>query len=208
MLRILSFLLVLCASAFADRPKGFLNINWGASPEEAKRAMQARPGVRFPEDADDYRFTLTGGNFADQPVERWTLEFPDRKFATATVVMKSVGDNQILYKDFCAQLSAKYGTASTRQKLASKTDKKQPTNYQKNTSSLGSITTWKFEPNMKEKSTVVITCELCGLDGGAVNDPTKLHVVVRYTNETLATPPTQGKDSEKPATKGVKKEEL
>src|SRR5829696_6588005 len=120
MSRILFAFLLLCTSALAERPKGFLSINWGASPEEAKRVMQARPGVKFPEDADDYKFDLTGGTFAGQPVAKWTLEFPERKFANASVVIKSEGDAQSLYKNFRAELVAKYGSATTSQKISSK----------------------------------------------------------------------------------------
>src|SRR6478752_1680760 len=105
--RFLLALLLLCTTALADKPRGFLTINWGASPEEAKRVMQARPGVKFPEDADDYKFDLTGGTFAGQPVLKWTLEFPERKFASATVVIKGE-DAQNLYKEFRAQLVSKY----------------------------------------------------------------------------------------------------
>ena len=66
------FLLLLCTATFAvERPKGFLGINWGASPEEAKRVMQARQGVKFSEEADDYKFEITGGTFAGQPVAKW-----------------------------------------------------------------------------------------------------------------------------------------
>src|SRR6478735_11806333 len=119
MSRILLAFLLLCTTAFAaDRPRGFLNISWGASPEEAKRVMQARPGVKFPEDADDYKFDLTGGTFAGQPVVKWSLEFPERKFASATVVIKGE-DAQNLYKEFRAQLVSKYGSATTSQKLKS-----------------------------------------------------------------------------------------
>ena len=101
MSRILLALFILCGSVVAEKPKGFLGIHWGASPEEAKRVMQARPGVKFPEDTDDYRFELTGGTFAGQPVVKWVLEFPERKFASAIVTIKSEGGNgQDLYKDF------------------------------------------------------------------------------------------------------------
>ena len=71
MIRALITLLLATTSLFAvERPKGFLTINWGASPEEAKRVMQGRPGVKFPTDADDYKFELTGGTFAGQAVEK------------------------------------------------------------------------------------------------------------------------------------------
>src|SRR5688572_6115072 len=124
MLRTFLALILLCTTLLAERPKGFLGINWGASPEEAKRVMQARPGVKFPEDTDDYRFELTGGTFAGQPVLKWMLEFPDRKFASATVVIDAKGEAQSLYKEFRTQLVSKYGSATTNQKL--KSDRRDP----------------------------------------------------------------------------------
>ena len=206
MSRILFAFLFLCASAFAERPKGFLSINWGASPEEAKRVMQARPGVKFPEDADDYKFELTGGTFAGQPVAKWTLEFPERKFATAAVVIKTEGDAQSLYKEFRAQLVTKYGSATTSQKISSKG----PKNYNApRTSSLGTVSSWKFPPNMKEKSNIIISCELSGPGGAATNDPAQLQLVIRYMNETLTSAAVANTEAgEKAVQVGIKKDEL
>lgn len=207
--RFLLVLFLLTVSAFAaERPKGFLNINWGASPEEAKRLMQARPGVKFPEDADDYRFDITGGMFAGQQVLKWTLEFPERKFASATVVIKADGDAQTLYKDFRAQLVSKYGSATTNQKLSSGKGPKNPNAPR--TTSLGTISTWKFVPNLKDKSNVVIACELTGPNGGPAQDPSQLQLVIRYTNETLTNAAAANAEAgaKPPAPVGVKKEDL
>src|SRR5688572_23864717 len=171
MLRTFLALILLCTTLLAERPKGFLGINWGASPEEAKRVMQARPGVKFPEDADDYKFELTGGTFAGKPVAKWTLEFPERKFAMAAITIDSKGDAQSLYKEFRAELVEKYGSATTSSKISSKGV---PKNYNAPRSSLGNITSWKFPPNMKEKSNVTISCELSGPTGAATTDPAQL----------------------------------
>jgi hypothetical protein len=206
MSRIFLALLVLSVSALAERPKGFLGINWGASPEEAKRAMQARPGVKFPEDTDDYKFDLTGGTFAGQPVLKWTLEFPERKFASAVVVIKSDGDAQALYKDFRAKLVEKYGTASTSQKISNKNAPKAPNGR---TIPGGTVTLWKFPPNLKDKSNVTVACELSGPNGGPAADPAQLQVVIRYTNETLtAAAVANAEAGEKAVQVGVKKDEL
>lgn len=203
--RIFFVFLLLCLPALAERPSGFLGIQWGASPEEAKRVMQARPGVKFPDDADDYKFELTGGTFAGQPVAKWTLEFPERKFANAAVVIKTT-DPQSLYKDFRAQLVAKYGSATTSQKITSKAPRAAGA---PRTSSLATSSSWKFRPNMKDKSSVVISCELSGPDGGPTNDPAQLQLVIRYQNETLISAAVVNTEvSEKPVQVGVKKEEL
>jgi hypothetical protein len=183
MIRVLLSLLLLCTAALAERPKGFLGINWGASPEEAKRIMQARPGVKFPEETDDYKFELTGGEFAGKPVVKWVLEFPERKFASAVVILKNEGDTQTLYKEFRRNLVEKYGSATTDRKLKGSSNS-QPAGGPRSTS-LGNSTIWKFNPNLKEKSTVSIVCELAGPNGGPATDAAQLSVSVKYVNDTL-----------------------
>jgi hypothetical protein len=200
MIRALCILLLFTTSLLAiDRPKGFLTINWGASPEEAKRVMQGRPGVKFPVDADDYKFELTGGTFADQPVEKWILEFPDRKFASATVILKTDGDASLKYKEFRAKLVEKYGGATTDKKMRG--DKK-PGGERAPAS--GTQTIWKFVPNLKDKGNVSITCELAG---GGQNGPI---LAIRYVNDTLiaAAAIAAADANAKPAATGVKKDEL
>lgn len=201
---LLLFLLWTSASA-AERPTGFLGIDWGAAPEEAKRKMQARPGVKFPDDADDYKFELTGGTFAGVPVTKWIFEFPERKFASATVILKHEGSAQSLHKEFRTQLIAKYGSATSDRKI-SKGGKR--ANYG-GAAMLGTSTVWKFIPNLSDKSTISISCEVAGPNGQATADEAQLAVSVRYMNETIlaaaaanvATPPKAG-----PA--AVKKDEL
>jgi hypothetical protein len=204
MSRIFLTLLLLSVAAFAERPKGFLSINWGASPEEAKRVMQARPGIKFPEDADDYKFELTGGTFAGQPVVKWTLEFPERKFASASVQIKT-DDAQGMYKDFRAQLVSKYGSATTNQKLS-----RGPKTYNGNRPApSGTVTTWKFSPNLRDKSMVTIACELSGPNGAPTSDPAQLQLTIRYTNETLTDAALANAEAgEKAVQVGVKKDEL
>ena len=99
---------VVNAAAGAERPKGIINIAWGASPEEVKRALSARPGVMFPENTDDYHMEPTGGSFAGQPVAKWILDFPERRFASASVILKLEGGATSVYKDLRAKLSEKY----------------------------------------------------------------------------------------------------
>jgi hypothetical protein len=204
--RFLLAFLLFCTTALADKPRGFLTINWGASPEEAKRVMQARPGVKFPEDADDYKFDLTGGTFAGQPVLKWTLEFPERKFASATVVIKGE-DPQSLYKEFRAQLVSKYGSATTSQKIKSGGPK--PYNAPR-TAPGGSVTSWKFPPNLKDKSNLTISCELSGPNGAPTQDPAQMQLIIRYTNETLTTAAATNAEAGAKATApvGVKKDDL
>jgi hypothetical protein len=203
MLRTFLALILLCTTLLAERPKGFLGINWGASPEEAKRVMQARPGVKFPEETDDYRFELTGGTFAGQPVLKWTLEFPERKFASAIVVIDAKGEAQSLYKDFRNQLVAKYGSATTNQKLKGK-------DANSRAASGGTVAMWKFPPNIKDKSNITIGCELSGPGGQPTTDPAQLQLSIRYTNETLTSAAASALEAgaKAAAPAGVKKDEL
>ena len=200
-------LLLLCSTMLgADRPRGFLGINWGASPEEAKRIMQARHGVKFPDDTDDYRFELTGGVFAEQPVAKWILEFPERKFASATVVIKTEGNASTLYKEFRTQLVSKYGSATSNQKLSNKAAKQAGA---PRPPSGGTVSLWKFAPNLREQSTVTIGCELAGPAGQPTTDESQLQLSIRYTNETLtAAAATNTTAGEKTAQAPVKKDDL
>ena len=196
-------LLACNAVAFAaERPAGFMGIAWGASPEEAKRVLQKRPGVVFPENADDYKIEVTGGTFAGQPVTKWVIEFPDRKFASATVALKSEGNASTVYKEFRAQLVSKYGSATTDKKTGGTTKKgAQP-------QPVGNAAIWKFTPTMKEKSSILISAELTGatMRGG---EETGGAVTIKYVNETLtgAAAAANGKPAPK-TTAPVKKEDL
>lgn len=192
----------------AERPGGFIGIPWGASPEEAKRILQKRPGVVFPENADDYRIELTGGSFAGQPVTKWVIEFPERKFASASVTLRTDGNASAVYKEFKTQLTSKYGSVTTEKKTGSgsngstKLKKADPSMQQ----STGSVASWKFTPGMKDKSQVVVSAELS--NGQAKHGEEQGSVIIKYVNETLAgTTGGQGAGS-KPAMPPVKKEDL
>ena len=194
-------LLLAChAMAFAaERPTGFMGIAWGSSPEEAKRVLQKRPGVVFPENADDYKIEVTGGTFAGQPVAKWVIEFPDRKFASATVTLKTEANASTVFKEFRNQLSSKYGSATTDKKTGG-TGKKgaQP-------QPAGNAVIWKFTPTMKEKTTMLISAEISGVNGRGGEEAGGT-VVIKYVNETL-TGTAGGKEAPKTSAP-VKKEDL
>lgn len=204
MKRALFSLLTLTTAAFAvERPKGIINIPWGASPEEAKRALTARPGVVFPENTDDYHMEVTGGTFAGQPVAKWVLDFPERRFASASVTLKLEGGASSIYKDFRTQLGAKYGSPTTEKKLSS--GKAVRPAYTEKRVSYGSMATWKFTPNLKEKESLTVTAELSDGKGNPTNTEEGLTVTIRYANETLM--PTKG-DTAGKSVAPVKKEDL
>ncbi len=196
----LALLLACHAVAFAaERPSGFLGIAWGASPEEAKRALQKRPGITFPENADDYKIELTGGTFAGQPVAKWVIEFPDRKFAAATVTLKTEANASAVFKEFRSQLVAKYGSATMDKKTGGPGKKGAPPQP------VGNAAIWKFTPTMKEKSSVTISAELSGAHVRA-GEETGGAVIIKYVNETL-TGTAGGKEAPKTSAP-VKKEDL
>ncbi len=186
-----------------ERPTGFLGIAWGASPEEAKRVLQKRPGITFPENADDYKIELTGGTFAGQAVAKWVIEFPDRKFAVATVTLKTDGNAGTVYKEFRNQLVSKYGSATTDKKTGGTPKKGAQPQPVTNTA------IWKFTPTMKEKNSVLISAEISGATMKG-SDETGGTVTIKYVNETLtgaAAAAANGKPAPK-TTAPVKKEDL
>lgn len=185
----------------AERPMGFLGIQWGASPEEAKRVLQKRPGVQFPENADDYRIELTGGTFAGQPVAKWVIEFPDRKFASVSVTLKNEGNAGTTYKEFRKQLASKYGSASVDKKIGgtSKTNGQQA-------QATGNMALWKFGPTMKDKSSVLISAEITG--AGSKGDDAQGTVTIKYVNESLTGTAGGGGTNSPKTTTPLKKEDL
>jgi hypothetical protein len=202
----LPLILLLCCNAMllaAERPPGFLGIPWGASPEEAKRILQKRPGILFPENADDYHIEMTGGSFAGQPVAKWVIEFPERKFASAWVTLKSEGNAGTVYKEFRNQLTSKYGSATTDKKGGTTGKTKNP-----QAQAPSSMAVWKFTPTMKDKSSVSITAELSGASARG-SDPAGT-VTIKYVNELLtgAVAAGNGGAPAKPAQPAVKKEDL
>ena len=206
----LCLLLAIHVAAFAvERPGGFVGIPWGASPEEAKRILQKRSGVKFPEESDDFHIELTGGTFAGQPVAKWVIEFPDRKFASGAVTLKTEGSPSSVYKEFRKDLTDKYGSPTTDKKLT--TGKASAVYSPTRPVSFGNATSWRFPTTMKEKTVIVVSAELAGPGGKAAADETQLSVTIKYVNETLtgaaaaaANPPASAKPTPAP----VKKDDL
>ena len=191
--------LVLSASAFAqklERPLGFVGVPFGATPEEAIRILSARPGLIIPESLPTVveKLELTGGNFAAQEVLKWTVEFTDRKFASATVVLKPDGNGLAVYRDLKQNLTAKYGQPTGERKPGmSDADKK--TRQQasgKKTDTFGNVAYWKFAPTIADKESKIIVCEATGPDGNEVTEEAKIQVTIRYIDETLKPLATKG----------------
>lgn len=184
--------LALGTSVFAqklERPLGFIGIPFGAAPEEAIRILNARPGLIIPDALPTLveKLDLTGGNFAAQEVLKWTVEFVDQKFASATVSLKPDGNGLAVYRDLKQNLTAKYGPPTGERKPGvSDADKK--TRQQggaKKTDTFGNVAYWKFAPTLADKDAKIIVCEAAGPDGNEVTDEAKIQVTIRYIDETL-----------------------
>ena len=201
-MKLLLPLLLACAAIApaAERPGGFLGIKWGASPEEALRIFQQRPGIVVSPEADDYRIELTGGSFAGLPEEKWIIEFPDRKFASATVLLKDNGNASSTYKEFKTQLTSKYGSATIDRKSAGGGQSSKPA---------VTMAIWRFRPNMSDRTSVVISAELSGNGRKGEGEQAQGGVVIKYVNETLAgIDSSGGGTAAKPAVPAVKKDDL
>lgn len=203
-MKLLLYLLLACnvIALAGERPGGFLGIPWGASPEEAKRILQKRPDILFPDNPDDFHVELTGGTFAGQPAAKWVIEFPDRKFAAAAVTLKNEGSASSTYKEFRSQLAAKYGSATTDKKLAGPGASKRP-------QAAVSIAIWKFGPTMKDKTSVLISAELSGAGAKGAGEDSQSAVTIKYVNETLTgAAAASGSAPAKPTPVAVKKDDL
>ena len=208
--------LVLSASAFAqklERPMGFAGVPFGATPEEAIRILSARPGLIIPESLPTLveKLDLTGGNFAAQEVLKWTVEFADKKFAAATVVLKPDGNGLAVYRDLKQSLTAKYGPPTGERKPGvSDADKKaRQQGSGKKTDSFGNVAYWKFGKTIADKDVKMIVCEAAGPDGNEVTDEAKIQVTVHYLDETLKPLPAKGGVSTvSKSSTPVKKEDL
>jgi hypothetical protein len=107
--------LVFCAPARAGsldvaptHPATVANIAWGATPDEAKRALFTRPGVVLVSETPK-RLMFSGGDFADQPAEKWELGFDNGRFSEITVILKA--DNPLSqYEAVTKMITEKYRT--------------------------------------------------------------------------------------------------
>ena len=206
----------LAASAFADkleRPAGFIGVPFGATPEDAIRILSARPGLIIPETLPTLveKLDLTGGNFAAQEVLKWTVEFADKKFAAATVVLKPDGNGLAVFRDLKQSLTVKYGPPTGERKPGvSDADKKaRQQGNGKKADTFGSVAYWKFPATLADKDAKMIVCEATGPDGNEVTEEAKIQVTVHYIDETLK--PLAAKAGVTGVTKGsvpVKKEDL
>lgn len=209
---------LLCSTALAEklqRPAGFLGVAFGSTPAEVVRVLGSRGGATVPEEMPSTfdKLELTGGNFAGQEVLKWTLEFVERKFAAATVTLKTDGNGMLVYQELKQNLVAKYGPATGEKKAAkSDADKKksaQGNNGTRREETYGRVAFWKFEPTLSDKSRSLIICTAGGPDGNEVADESKVQISIQYIDEVRI--PTAAKRLTNPGAKTappVKKDDL
>lgn len=193
------FTLCLAASALAqklERPLGFAGVPFGSTPEEALRILSGRPGLIVPETLPTSveKLELTGGNFAAQEALKWTIEFVDKKFAAATVILKPDGNGLAVYRDLKQSLTVKYGQPTGERKPGiSDTDKKtRQQSTSKKTDTFGNVAYWKFSPTLADKDAKTIVCEAAGADGNEVTEEAKIQVTIHYIDDTLKPLATKG----------------
>jgi hypothetical protein len=79
-------------SSQETEPRGFLGIEWGESVESAKAKLLRRSGVVMDTimlDATHRRLLLSMGEFLDEPVDTWNLEFINNKFFWVKIILDS-----------------------------------------------------------------------------------------------------------------------
>ncbi|MCE9610856.1 MAG: hypothetical protein K8R23_11740 [Chthoniobacter sp.] len=169
-----------------QRPTGFLGVAFGSAPADVLRVLGSRAGATIPEEIPTTfdKLELTGGNFAGQEALKWTLEFADRKFAAATVILKTEGNGMAVYRELQKNLVAKYGPASG-EKRAERDDARKSANTGRREETFGKMAYWKFIPTLAEKGARLIICEAAGADGKEVTDESKVQVTLQYIDETL-----------------------
>jgi len=208
------FALVTCASAFdanvtaenKNRPTTFAGVPWGASREDASRLLGSRSGAIAPDPlpADEAtKVELTGGTFSNQAVERWVLEFVNRRLAAATIIFKSDTPATGRYRELRQQLTAKYGppTRDGRPPLALDADKKERRAQQRinpDQKLFGNLVQWKFTPNLLDKEPKSIELVLGAPGGILATDEAQLVVTIRYANDTYLTPAIKPASTPKP----------
>jgi hypothetical protein len=104
-----------CQIAPAASVDDFVGVKWGASKDEARRILLARPGVKEVEvkgkGRDRGNLAFEGGTFETWPVVRWVLAFTDERFASGHVLVKANDSAALLSRYFEMKkfLTSRYG---------------------------------------------------------------------------------------------------
>ncbi|MEI8108786.1 MAG: hypothetical protein WCI46_13315 [Verrucomicrobiota bacterium] len=214
---VLTLTLVLASSlsAFADklqRPNGLTGVPFGSAPADVVRILVERSGLTPPESLPTTFdvLELTGGNFAGQEVQKWTLEFVNQKFASAIIHLKIDGRALTTFTEIKSHLVAKYGPPTGERKLTPPNNlkKNQPSNDPNPSLTYGRLVYWKFTPTLTEKNLRYIACQASDSTGHSTNDPSKLQLSLEYTDQTLLPPSKSAAKAESKSSAPIKKEDL
>jgi hypothetical protein len=176
--------------AQSARPKTFHGLSWGATSTEVLAAL-SRSGASVPS-GDEFPSTpgiieARGGTFAGQEVISWTFEFVDGKLASSAVVLKPAETGSALYRELKQQLIHKYGPSSAERRTGASTPEERRLRqlYGRSYIRTGSEVIWRFAPNLRDKDSLSIVCELVPVDGVTESGEGASVVSLRYINETL-----------------------
>lgn len=183
--------LVLATACFgqnATRPKTVMGMKWGASRIEVLKAIVDAGGT-VPEalyDSTEQRIQCVGGKFAGQEVTAWDVELVHGRMVAFAVTVKGESGSA-LYREIKKELAKKYGPPTGERRLSTLTAE------QKRAMQLagaripnqGAASTWKFQPNLHEKDSLNLSCEMAPPPGVATEDENQFLVTVRYSSDTM-----------------------
>jgi hypothetical protein len=95
-----------------NRPlPSFLGINWGASRQEVRSAMEAKEGVLFSEaQSGESNLVFGGGLFANREVNMWVLQFVNDQLHTAKILIAPpIPQTLSVFNDLVVRFTREYG---------------------------------------------------------------------------------------------------
>lgn len=199
--------LLLATAAFGQtftRPKTVMGMKWGASRGEVLKVL-ADAGATVPEtllDSTEPRIQCTGGKFAGQEVVAWDVELVHGRLVGFAVTMKAAESGSALYRDIKKELSKKYGPPTGERKLSTLTsDQKRALQVAgARIPNQGAATSWKFPPNLQEKDSLTLSCEMAPPPTEPTEDESRFLVTLRYTSESMKVQLSTNKPDADPAT--------
>lgn len=177
-----------CGQTFT-RPKTVMNMKWGASRIEVLKTIADAGGTVAEAlyDSTEPHLQCAGGKFAGQDVAAWDAEFVHGQLVGFAVTMKSAESGSALYREIKKELTKKYGQPTGERKLSTLTpDQKRALQVAgARIPNQGTSTTWKFAPNLQEKDSLTLACEMAPPAGVATEDENQFLVTIRYASESL-----------------------
>lgn len=172
-----------------SRPKTVMGMKWGASRIEVLKSL-VEAGAMVPEtlyESIEPRIQVAGGKFAGQEVVTWDVEFVHGQLVGFAATMKGAEGGNTLYREIKKELSKKYGPPTGERKLSTLTpDQKRALQLAgARIPNQGTATFWKFLPNLQEKETLALSCEMAPPPTEPTEDESRFLVTLRYASESL-----------------------